>query len=59
MSFLRRLLRDPETLANESTTRELEKAAEQSSLKVKLLMLGVFGVGVRLCPPLTRTRARA
>jgi len=47
MSFLRRLLRDPETLSNESTTRELEKAAEQNSLKVKLLMLGVFFGGVR------------
>ena len=40
MSFLKRFFRDPETLANESATRELEKAAEQNKLKVKLLLLG-------------------
>ena len=44
---MRRFFRDPETIANETTTRELEKAAEQNSLKVKLLMLGVFFGGVR------------
>jgi guanine nucleotide-binding protein G(i) subunit alpha len=47
--FLKRLLRDPETLANAQATQELEKAALNSALKVQLLMLGAGGSGA--CAP--------